>query len=46
MERIIKQQAISLRTKDGAALSLVRGVGNTTADVYDPVLIVSITTKG
>lgn len=46
LERIIKQQFSSYKTKDGAGVSLVRGVGNTAVDFYDLFLIISITTKG
>jgi len=46
MERIIKQQGTSYKTKDGAGVRLVRGVGNTAVDVSNPVLILSTTTIG
>ena len=46
MERKIKQQVASYRTKDEAGMSMVRMLGNTLVYVYNPVLIVSISTKG
>jgi|LSQX01.1.fsa_nt_gb hypothetical protein len=46
MERKIKQEVTSFRTKNGAGVSLVRGMENTAVDVSNPVLILSITSKG
>ncbi|NLD07930.1 MAG: hypothetical protein GX669_07635 [Lactobacillus sp.] len=46
MERKIKQQVTSHRTKDGAGVGLVRGMENTAVDLSNPVLILSITSKG
>lgn len=39
MERKVQQQARGYRTKDGAGVSLVRVLGNTTLQEYDPILM-------
>ncbi|MBQ3718085.1 MAG: pirin family protein [Methanomicrobium sp.] len=39
MLREVEDQVKGYRTKDGAGVSLVRVLGNTTADVYDPFLM-------
>lgn len=39
MERKVKNKVKGFRTKDGAGVSLVRVLGNTTADEYDPILM-------
>lgn len=39
MKRQIKNQVTGFRTKDGAGVSLVRVLGNTTVDLYDPILM-------
>ncbi len=39
MERKIKQQVRGFRTRDGAGVSLVRVLGNSTVEEYDPILM-------
>ncbi len=39
MKRSIKEKVTGYRTKDGAGVSLVRVLGNTTVDSYDPFLM-------
>lgn len=39
MERKVKDRITGFRTQDGAGVSLVRVLGNSTVDVYDPILL-------
>lgn len=39
MKRMIKNKVRGFRTTDGAGVSLVRVLGNTTAETYDPILM-------
>lgn len=39
MKRIVKDKVKGFRTTDGAGVSLVRVLGNTTAETYDPILM-------
>lgn len=39
MERKVKDQVNGYRTQDGAGVSLVRVLGNTTVETYDPILM-------
>ena len=39
MERTIKEKVKGFRTSDGAGVSLVRVLSNSTVDVYDPILM-------
>lgn len=39
MERKIQKKVTGFRTQDGAGVSLVRVLGNTTVDDYDPILM-------
>lgn len=39
MERKVKDQVMGYRTQDGAGVNLVRVLGNTTVETYDPILM-------
>ncbi|HKM00097.1 MAG TPA: pirin family protein [Mobilitalea sp.] len=39
MKRVIKDKVRGFRTSDGAGVSLVRVLGNNTAETYDPILM-------
>ena len=39
MERTVVHQVKGFRTVDGAGVNLVRVLGNTTVDVFDPILM-------
>lgn len=39
MKRIVKNKVTGFRTTDGAGVNLVRVLGNTTVDIYDPILM-------
>lgn len=39
MERKVKDQVTGYRTQDGAGVNLVRVLGNTTVETYDPILM-------
>lgn len=39
MKRMVKDKVRGFRTTDGAGVSLVRVLGNTTAETYDPILM-------
>lgn len=39
MKRMIKEKIQGFRTKDGAGVNLVRVLGNTTVETYDPILL-------
>lgn len=39
MKRMVKNKVTGFRTTDGAGVNLVRVLGNTTAETYDPILM-------
>lgn len=39
MKRTVKDKVTGYRTKDGAGVSLVRVLANTTVETYDPILM-------
>ena len=39
MVRMVKDKVKGFRTKDGARVNLVRVLGNTTVESYDPILM-------
>ena len=39
MKRMVKDKVTGYRTKDGAGVSLVRVLGNTTVETFDPILM-------